>query len=189
MLSSARLSSLAKSIGSSRLSLRMVRIAARSVSMTSHVTLPLSTIVLSFAGVGGVSSLILMPVSFSNPSKYALRCAFTSEPPHVTTTSSPLSARAGRTCTKGPSAATAGVAHDPGPAALDHQTPTQQVRLTDELRGERRPRTLVQLLCDPDLLDASTMHQHDAIGERQGLFLVVGDVEHGHAKRPVEPRD
>ena len=33
------------------------------------------------------------------------------------------------------------------------------------------------------------MHQHDAVGQRQCFLLVVRDVEHGHAERPVQARD
>ena len=88
-----------------------LRIAGMSVSITSQVTLPLSTIALILAFSGGASSRKRMPVSASKSLNITFRSASFQGPPQLTTTSSPLSALAGLTWKNGLTAR-------PAPAAL-----------------------------------------------------------------------
>src|SRR5205809_1128844 len=61
----------------------------------------------SLPASGGPSSRTLKPVSFSNGANMTSRRLLAHEPPQLTTTSSPLSARAGRARKNGPTAAAA----------------------------------------------------------------------------------
>src|SRR5213594_2984230 len=74
---------------------------------------------------------------------------------------------------------------DPQPLALPvHDTlpgrddpAGQKIRDADEVSDEVGPRPRVNLLRAPDLLDPAAPHHRDAVGDRERLFLVVGDVE------------
>jgi hypothetical protein len=103
----------------------MVWIAGRSVSSTSHVTLPLCCIAFSFAPSGGPSSRTFQPVSFSKGTNITSRRLLAHEPPQLTTTSSPLSAAAGRTWKKGPRAAVTPSA----PAVFTKSRRVERIRL------------------------------------------------------------
>ena len=59
----------------------------------------------------------------------------------------------------------------------------------DEARDEQVGRAPVELLGRAHLLDDALVHDHDPVGERHGLDLVVGDVDHGGAQLLVQPRD
>ena len=58
----------------------------------------------------------------------------------------------------------------------------QQVRLSDELRGEAGGGVIVDLLGSAHLLKAAATHHGDAVGHVQGLLLIVGDVDEGDAQ-------
>src|SRR5207245_2996002 len=55
----------------------------------------------------------------------------------------------------------------------------EKVRLAEEVGDEAAPRRVVQLGRASHLLDPPAPHDRDAVGHRQGLFLIVGDVEDG----------
>ena len=54
---------------------------------------------------------------------------------------------------------------------------------------KRFDRPVVDLLRRGELLDDAAVHHRDAVGERQRLDLVVGDVDHGVAELLVQPLD
>ena len=66
----------------------------------------------------------------------------------------------------------------PGALAVDGgDRATQQVRLADEAGGEDGGRPVVDLCRAPLLHDAALVHEHDAVGHGQRLFLIVRHVE------------
>ena len=58
--------------------------------------------------------------------------------------------------------------------------------MADELGDERGGRALVDRLRGADLLHPARVHDDDAVGEAQGLLLVVGHEDGGDAQRPLE---
>ena len=58
----------------------------------------------------------------------------------------------------------------------------QERGLPDELRGEARHRAVVEIVGRAPLLEATVAQQADAVGEREGVLLVVGD----HQRRGTE---
>ena len=56
--------------------------------------------------------------------------------------------------------------------------PVQEVRLADEIRDEAGGRRVIQLGRGAHLLDPAALHHGHAVRHGQGLFLVVGHVEH-----------
>ena len=64
--------------------------------------------------------------------------------------------------------------------------PFQKVAVADELGDERGGRTLVDRLRSTDLLHPARVHDDDAVGEAQGLLLVVSHEDGGDAQRPLE---
>ena len=54
---------------------------------------------------------------------------------------------------------------------------TQQVRLADEAGGEDGGRAVIDLCRAPLLHDAALVHEHDAVGHGERLFLIVRHVE------------
>ena len=71
---------------------------------------------------------------------------------------------------------------DPAPAVgrLADGLRVEQVRDAEEVRDVSRSRLLVDLAGGPDLLDPALAHHREAVGHREGLFLVVRDVDEGH---------
>ena len=58
----------------------------------------------------------------------------------------------------------------------------QQVGLSDEARGKARGRPFIDFLGRTDLLETPVMHDGDAVGHVQRLFLVVGNINKGNAQ-------
>jgi len=65
----------------------------------------------------------------------------------------------------------------------------QDVRGAEEARHRRRPRAPVDLLGRPHLLESALAHHGDAVGEDQGLFLIMGDVDRRDAQLLLEATD
>jgi hypothetical protein len=61
------------------------------------------------------------------------------------------------------------------------QPGVDEVAEPEEVRDERGPRLLVELLGRPALLDAPLVHHRDLVGHRHGLLLIVRDV---HEREP-----
>lgn len=59
--------------------------------------------------------------------------------------------------------------------------PDRKVRPTDEIRHEFADRVAVDLVRGADLHHAPAVHHRDAVGQRRGLFLVVGHQNAGGA--------
>lgn len=59
-------------------------------------------------------------------------------------------------------------------------------RVREEPGHERRGRAGEELVRCGDLLDPARIEDHDAVGERERLLAVVGDVEHGEPHPPGE---
>ena len=57
----------------------------------------------------------------------------------------------------------------------------EQVRDAEEISDVGRRRLLVDLAGRADLLDPALVHHREAVGHREGLFLVVRDVDEGYA--------
>src|SRR5499425_328116 len=62
-------------------------------------------------------------------------------------------------------------------------------RLTEEIAHEGGGGLFVERTRRADLLDASAVHQRDAIGEAERLDLIVSDEEHGDAEATLEELD
>ena len=62
-------------------------------------------------------------------------------------------------------------------------------RRADKARRESRRRSIVQFFGRPVLLDMAVAHQHDAIGHRHGLGLIVGHIDHRHSKPLLQRPD
>jgi hypothetical protein len=62
----------------------------------------------------------------------------------------------------------------------------QQVGRAKKCRHRRVHRAAVQLHRRPGLLDLAGLHQHDAVRQRHGLFLVVSDVDGGDAQAALQ---
>ena len=76
-----------------------------------------------------------------------------------------------------------GRAAAPASVALDgHGGPVQEIRLADEIRDEAGGRRVIQLGRAAHLLDPAALHHGHAVRHGQGLFLVVGHVEHRDAQ-------
>ena len=73
-------------------------------------------------------------------------------------------------------------------AGIDHPA-VDQVERPDERGHERRAREVVDLRRRPDLLDPSVAHDHDPVGQREGLLLVVGDVDGGDPELALDRPD
>ena len=73
-------------------------------------------------------------------------------------------------------------------AVLFEETSLQKVhgRPADEGRGRPVGRTVVQHFGPVRLLNLSPVHQHDAITERQSLFLIVRDIHHCRPQTAME---
>src|SRR2546425_10367543 len=89
------------------------------------------------------------------------------------------------------------VRSDPQPLALpvhdalpgrDHPA-RQEIRDTDEVGDEVGAGPRVDLLWAPDLLDPAVPHHRDAVGDRERLLLIVGDVEGRDPEVLLDPAD
>ena len=67
--------------------------------------------------------------------------------------------------------------------------PEQDVDLADEVGDERRRRIAVDLHRRADLLDHAVVHDDDAVGDRERLFLVVRDHDRRHAELSLQRAD
>ena len=114
-----------------------------SVSRMSQVTLPLSTIAFTLAASGGPSSRTRIPVAFSKGANITSRIAVVRDPPQPTTTSSPLSARAGLTCRNGDASASDAPVPPRMMERLDDPVRTVMVSflLDDRVAGQAGSRT------------------------------------------------
>ena len=65
----------------------------------------------------------------------------------------------------------------------------EHVDLADEIGDERARRLAVDLLRCADLLDPPVVHDHDRVGHRQRLLLIVGDHDRRHAKPLLQGAD
>ena len=63
------------------------------------------------------------------------------------------------------------------------------LRAAEEARDEAGRRALEQIERRALLLDDAVAQQHDAVGQRHGLDLVMRDVDHGAAEFLVQPLD
>ena len=72
------------------------------------------------------------------------------------------------------------------PVILQHDT-VQNVAFADEVRHEGVFRLVINILGAADLLDAALIHDHDGIGHRQRLFLIVGHINEGNAHSLLNP--
>ena len=72
-----------------------------------------------------------------------------------------------------------------GPSALDPAV--EDVHVPEEVHDERRRRMLEDLVRRAVLLDPALVHHHDAVGELERLFLVVGDEHAGQVDLGVQP--
>src|SRR2546428_997213 len=89
------------------------------------------------------------------------------------------------------------VRSDPQPLALpfhealpgrDHPA-RQEIRDADEVGDEVGAGPRVDLLWAPDLLDPAVPHHRDAVGDRDRLLLIVGDVEGRDPEVLLDPAD
>src|SRR3989442_11164158 len=89
------------------------------------------------------------------------------------------------------------VRSDPQPLALpihdalpgrDHPA-RQEIRDADEVGDEVGAGPRVDLLWAPDLLDPADPHHRDAVGDRERLLLIVGDVEGRDPEALLDPAD
>src|SRR2546425_3280032 len=89
------------------------------------------------------------------------------------------------------------VQSDPQPLALpvhdalpgrDHPA-RQEIRDADEVGDEVGAGPRVDLLWAPDLLDPAVPHHRDAVGDRERLLLIVGDVEGRDPEVLLDPAD
>src|SRR2546427_753424 len=89
------------------------------------------------------------------------------------------------------------VRSDPQPLALpvhealpgrDHPA-RQEIRDADEVGDEVGAGPRVDLLWAPDLLDPAVPHHRDAVGDRERLLLIVGDVEGRDPEVLLDPAD
>src|SRR4029434_5630680 len=62
----------------------------------------------------------------------------------------------------------------------------EDLRLAQEVPHEGGDRLFVETARRADLLHATAMHHRDAVGEAEGLDLIVGDEEHGDAEAALE---
>ena len=62
----------------------------------------------------------------------------------------------------------------------------EQVRDAEEIRDVSRRGLFVDLAGGADLLDPALAHHREAVGHREGLFLVVCNVDEGHADLLLE---
>ena len=69
------------------------------------------------------------------------------------------------------------------------QPAREDVDLADEVGDERRRRVAVDLHRRADLLDHAVVHDDDAVGHRERLFLVVRDHDRRHAERSLQRAD
>ena len=74
---------------------------------------------------------------------------------------------------------------DDGAAAIDPAA--QAVGVAEELVDEGGRRLVIDLARRADLLDPAVVHDGDAVGELQRLFLVVGDEDRGQLHVVVQP--
>ena len=58
----------------------------------------------------------------------------------------------------------------------------QEIGNAEESRDERRPRTFIELLGGPELLEPAAVHDGDGVGHRHGLLLVVRHVDEGDSE-------
>ena len=63
----------------------------------------------------------------------------------------------------------------------------EEVHGADEVGDERGGRLAVDLRGRSDLLDDPVIHHHDAVGEGQGLRLIVGDHDGGQVEAALQP--
>ena len=74
-------------------------------------------------------------------------------------------------------------------AVLDHRGQEVRRRRADEPGHERVDRLVVELVVCPDLLDPAAAHDRDAVGQRDRLDLVVGDVDGRDLEAVQQPLD
>ena len=79
----------------------------------------------------------------------------------------------------------------PGVEVAVDDLPFQHVhgRRADEARDEDVGRAVVEVERRPRLLDHATVHDHDLVGHRHGLDLIVGDVDGRHLEPLVQRLD
>ena len=65
----------------------------------------------------------------------------------------------------------------------------QQVQVADERGHEGGGRLVVDLERGAHLLDAAALHDHDPVGQGQGLLLVVGDIDGGDPRGLLDGPD
>jgi hypothetical protein len=65
----------------------------------------------------------------------------------------------------------------------------QHVDLADEVGDEGRRRAFIDVVRAADLLDDAVVHDHDAVGHRQRLLLVVRDHDRRHAELLLQAAD
>ena len=67
------------------------------------------------------------------------------------------------------------------PDAVLLQAAAQEIhrRRADEAGDEARLRMMIEVLRRGDLLDHAAVHDHDAVGQRHRLDLIVGDIDRG----------
>ena len=73
--------------------------------------------------------------------------------------------------------------------AVERRVDEVHLRRAEEAGDEAGRRPLEQLERRALLLDLAVAHEHDPVGERHRLDLVVGDVDHGRAELLVQPLD
>src|SRR5215813_11188774 len=73
-----------------------------------------------------------------------------------------------------------------GLSALGAHASQEDHRLAEKVAHEGRGGLLVQTAWRPDLLDASTVHHREAVGEAERFDLIVGDEEHGDAETALD---
>ena len=71
---------------------------------------------------------------------------------------------------------------------VDHPG-VDEVERADERRHERGRREVVDLRGRADLLDPALAHDHDPVGQRERLLLVVGDVDRGDPELALDRPD
>ena len=76
-------------------------------------------------------------------------------------------------------------------AVAGDDLPLDQIhpRRADEARDEEIARPVIEIQRCADLLDAAMVQHHDLGGERHGLDLVMGDIDHGGGELAVELGD
>ena len=76
-----------------------------------------------------------------------------------------------------------------GFACLVHQTEFEHIAIAHEARHMQIARPAIDLARGADLLHRSGTHHHDPVGHRQGLVLVVRDVDGGAFQLAVDAAD